>query len=71
MPILLPILLNFQGSAHLFGVGSFSYLHALYIEYAEIEKTKKKQEEWLKKIVENYNKFKKAEILDYYRILSK
>lgn len=24
MPILLPILLNFQGSAHLFGVGSFS-----------------------------------------------
>ena len=26
MPILLPILLNFQGSAHLFGVGSFSYL---------------------------------------------
>ena len=24
MPILLPILLDFQGSAHLFGVGSFS-----------------------------------------------
>ena len=24
MPILLPTLLNFQGSAHLFGVGSFS-----------------------------------------------
>ena len=24
MPFLLPILLNFQGSAHLFGVGSFS-----------------------------------------------
>ena len=47
------------------------YLHALYIEYAEIEKTKKKQEEWLKKIVANYNKFKKAEILDYDRILSK
>lgn len=23
MPILLPTLLNFQGSAHLFGVGSF------------------------------------------------
>lgn len=47
------------------------YLHALYIEYAEIEKTKKKQEEWLKKIVANYNKFKKAEILDYDRILNK
>ena len=26
MPILLPTLLNFQGSSHLFGVGSFSYL---------------------------------------------
>ena len=26
MPILLPTLLNFQGSTHLFGVGSFSYL---------------------------------------------
>lgn len=25
MPILLPTLLNFQGSTHLFGVGSFSY----------------------------------------------
>ena len=24
MPILLPTLLNFQGSTHLFGVGSFS-----------------------------------------------
>ena len=24
MPILLPTLLNFQGSSHLFGVGSFS-----------------------------------------------
>ena len=27
MPFLLPILLNFQGSAHLFGVGSFSLLY--------------------------------------------
>ena len=26
MPILLPTLLNFQGSSHLFGVGSFSNL---------------------------------------------
>ena len=26
MPILLPTLLNFQGSTHLFGVGSFSKL---------------------------------------------
>ena len=26
MPILLPTLLNFQGSTHLFGVGSFSIL---------------------------------------------
>lgn len=47
------------------------YLHALYIEYADIEKTKKKQEKWLNKIVENYNKFKKTEILEVDRILSK
>lgn len=47
------------------------YLHALYIEYAEIEKAKKKQEEWLKKIVSNYNEFKQEEILNYDRILSK
>lgn len=47
------------------------YLNALYIEYAEIEKTKKKQEEWLTKIVINYNRFKKAEILDINRILNR
>ena len=27
MPILLPTLLNFQGSTHLFGVGSFRFLN--------------------------------------------
>ena len=32
MPFLLPILLNFQGSAHLFGVGSFSY-KVLYVPF--------------------------------------
>ena len=37
MPILLPTLLNFQGSAHLFGVGSFSNINT-------IEKNKKKIE---------------------------
>lgn len=47
------------------------YLHALYIEYAEIEKTKKKQEKWLKKIVSNYNEFKQEEILDFDRILNR
>ena len=30
MPILLPALLNFQGSAHLFGVGSFSMLYKAF-----------------------------------------
>ena len=29
MPFLLPELLNFQGSAHLFGVGSFSYIFVI------------------------------------------
>lgn len=47
------------------------YLHALYVEYAEIEKTKKKQEKWLKNIVSNYNEFKQKEILDFDRILNK
>ena len=31
MPFLLPILLNFQGSAHIFGVGSFSSIIYRYM----------------------------------------
>ena len=34
MPILLPTLLNFQGSAHLFGVGSFS--NVFYGKFAPV-----------------------------------
>lgn len=47
------------------------YLYALYIEYTEIEKTKKKQEEWLEKIVIGYNKFKNEKTLDINRILGR
>lgn len=47
------------------------YLHALYIEYSDIEKAKKKQEEWLRKIVASYNKSTNGTKLDVNRILSK
>ena len=52
MPFILPALLSFQGSAHLFGVGSFSDLlikvygqhsiglfYAMFISYSLIENT--------------------------------
>ena len=36
MPFQLPVLLSFQGSTHLFGVGSFSYLLPLWEENPQL-----------------------------------